>query len=279
MKILILGKNSQVGKSFPKKKNYIFLSKKQADITNFLKLKKKIMSISPDIIINLAAYNNVSNSETDFSKAFKVNSEGVKNLLKIKKNKNFFLIHVSTDYVFSGKKSLSKTWKINSHRNPINKYGLSKKLGEDLIIKSKNDNCLIVRTSWVFSKYNENFVKKILKLSQVNKKIDVVSDQFGAPTSAYSLAKFLIYLTNNLTKIKRTKVVHFCNRPYCSWFYFAKTILKDNKYRENLKPVLTNNKINILKRPKNTMLDYEFTKKKLLYNQESWKKYLIGIYA
>ena len=279
MKILILGKNSQVGKSFPKKKNYIFLSKKQADITNFSKLKKKIMSISPDIIINLVAYNNVSNSETDFSKAFRVNSEGVKNLLKIKNDKNFFLIHVSTDYVFSGKKSLSKTWKINSHRNPINKYGLSKKLGEDLIIKSKNDNCLIVRTSWVFSKYNENFVKKILKLSQVNKKIDVVSDQFGAPTSAYSLAKFLIYLTNNLTKIKRTKVVHFCNRPYCSWFYFAKTILKDNKYRENLKPVLTNNKINILKRPKNTMLDYEFTKKKLLYNQESWKKYLMGIYA
>lgn len=279
MKILILGKNSQVGKSFPKKKNYIFLSKKQADISHFSKLKKKIMSISPDIIINLAAYNNVLKSETDFSKAFEVNSEGIKNLLKIKNDKDFFLIHVSTDYVFSGKKSLSKTWKINSHRNPINKYGLSKKLGEDLIIKSKNNNCLIVRTSWVFSKYNENFVKKILKLSQMNKKIDVVSDQFGAPTSAYSLAKFLIYLTNNLTKVKRTRVVHFCNRPYCSWFYFAKTILKNNKYRKNLKPVLTNNKINILKRPKNTMLDYEFTKKKLLYNQESWKKYLMGIYA
>ena len=279
MKILILGKNSQVGKSFPKKNNYIFLSKKQADITNFSKLKKKIMSISPDIIINLAAYNNVSKSEANFSKAFKVNSKGVKNLLKIKNDKNFFLIHVSTDYVFSGKKNLSKTWNVNSHRNPLNKYGLSKKLGEDLIIKSKNNNCLIVRTSWVFSKYNENFVKKILKLSQVNKKIDVVSDQFGAPTSAYSLAKFLIYLTKNLTKVQGFKVVHFCNRPYCSWFYFAKMILKDNKNRENLKPVLTNNKINILKRPKNTMLDYKFTKKKLFYTQETWKKYLKGIYA
>tara|TARA_Y100000389_G_scaffold162178_1_gene164874 strand:+ start:210 stop:1049 length:840 start_codon:yes stop_codon:yes gene_type:complete len=279
MKILILGKNSQVGKSFPKKNNYIFLSKKQADITNFSKIKKKIISISPDIIINLAAYNNVSNSEIDFVKAFKVNREGVKNLLKIINDKNVFLIHVSTDYVFSGRKKLNKTWKINSKRNPLNKYGLSKKLGEDLIIKSKNNNCLIVRTSWVFSKYNENFVKKILKLSKINKKIEVVSDQFGAPTSAYSLAKFLIYLTKNLIKLKGSKVVHFCNKPYCSWFYFAKKILKDNKNRINIKPVLTKNKINDLKRPKNTMLDYRFTKKKLSYTQESWKKYLKGIYV
>ena len=279
MKVLVLGKNSQVGKSFPQKKKFIFLSKKQADITNIKQLENKIDLISPNIIINLVAYNNVPKCEVDYKNALNINYGGVLNLLKIIKNKKIFLIHVSTDYVFSGKKSLNSTWKVNSQRNPLNKYGLSKKLGEDLIIKSKNDNSLIVRTSWVFSKYNENFVKKILKLSQVNKKIDVVSDQFGAPTSAYSLAKFLIYLTNNLTKIKRTKVVHFCNRPYCSWFYFAKTILKDNKYRENLKPVLTNNKINILKRPKNTMLDYEFTKKKLLYTQESWKKYLIGIYA
>src|SRR6056300_726223 len=100
MKILILGKNSQVGKSFPKKNNYIFLSKKQADITNFSNLKKKIISISPDIIINLVAYNNVPNSETNSRKAFKVNCEGVKNLLRIKKDNIFFLIHVSTDYVF-----------------------------------------------------------------------------------------------------------------------------------------------------------------------------------
>ena len=279
MKILILGKNSQVGRSFTSKKNYIFISKKQADITNFSKLKKKIISISPDIIINLVAYNNVSNSETNFIKAFKVNCEGVKNLLKIINDKKIFLIHVSTDYVFSGRKNLSKTWKINSQRNPINKYGLSKKLGEDLIMKSKNNNCLIVRTSWVFSKYNENFVKKILKLSQVSKKIEVVSDQFGAPTSAQSLAKFLTYLTKNLKIVMRHKVVHFCNKPYCSWFYFAKTILKHKKNKINLKPVLTNNKINNLKRPKNTMLDYEFTKKKLLYTQESWKKYLKGIYV
>lgn len=279
MKILILGKNSQVGKSFPSKKNYIFLSKKQADITNFSKLKKKIISISPDIIINLVAYNDVSNSETNFIKAFKVNCKGVKNLLKIINNKKIFLIHVSTDYVFSGRKNLSKTWKINSKRNPVNKYGLSKKLGEDLIIKSKNNNCLIVRTSWVFSKYNENFVKKILKLSQVSNKIEVVSDQFGAPTSAQSLAKFLSYLTKNLKIVMRHKVVHFCNKPYCSWFYFAKTILKNNENKINLKPVLTKNKINNLKRPKNTMLDYEFTKKKLLYTQESWKKYLKGIYV
>ena len=279
MKILILGKNSQVGKSFPKKNNYIFLSKKQADITNFSNLKKKIISISPDIIINLVAYNNVPNSEINSRKAFKVNYEGVKNLLRIKNDNFFFLIHVSTDYVFSGKKSLSKTWKVNSQRNPVNKYGLSKKLGEDLIIKSQDNNCLIVRTSWVFSKYNENFVKKILKLCLVNNEIEVVSDQFGAPTSAYSLAKFLIYLTKNLIKIKGYKVLHFCNKPYCSWFYFAKMILKNNKQKENVKPVLTKDRINNLKRPKNTMLDYKFTKSKLSYRQEPWKKYLKRIYA
>ena len=279
MKVLVLGKNSQVGKSFPQKKKFIFLSKKQADITNIKQLENKIDLISPNININLVAYNNVPKCDVDYKNALNINYGGVLNLLKIIKNKKIFLIHVSTDYVFSGKKSLNSTWKVNSQRNPLNKYGLSKKLGEDLIIKSKNDNSLIVRTSWVFSKYNENFVKKILKLSQLNKTIDVVSDQFGAPTSAYSLAKFLIYLTKNLIKIKGYKVLHFCNKPYCSWFYFAKMILKNNKQKENVKPVLTKDRINNLKRPKNTMLDYKFTKSKLSYRQEPWKKYLKRIYA
>lgn len=279
MKVLVLGKNSQVGKSFPKKKKFIFLSKKQADITNIKQLKNKIDLISPDIIINLTAYNNVPKCEVDYKNALNINYGGVLNLLKIIKNKKIFLIHISTDYVFSGKKNFKSTWKVNSQRNPVNKYGLSKKMGEDLILKSKNDNTLIVRTSWVFSKYNENFVKKILKLSQLNKKIDVVSDQFGAPTSAYSLAKFLVYLTRNLIKIKGYKVLHFCNKPYCNWFYFAKMILKYNKQKENVKPVLTKNVINNFKRPKNTMLDYKFTRNKLSYRQESWKKYLKKIYV
>jgi dTDP-4-dehydrorhamnose reductase len=279
MKVLILGKNSQVGKSFVKQRNFIFLSKKQADISKFTKLKKMINAISPDIIINLAAYNDVQNSEIEFKTAHKVNCVSIKNLLKIIENKKIFLIHVSTDYVFSGKKNINKKWKVNSLRNPLNKYGLSKKLGEDLILKSKNTKTLIVRTSWVFSKYNENFVKKILNIAKVNKKIDVVSDQFGAPTSAYSLAKFLIHLTKNLSLLKGTKVMHFCNKPYCSWFYFAKVILKHKKYKIKVNPVLTKNSVKKVIRPKNTKLDYTFTKNKLSYEQENWEKYLKGIYV
>ena len=164
MKVLILGKNSQVGKSFPKKNNFIFLSKKQSDITNYDELEKKINLLSPDVIINLVAYNNVPKSELDYKNALNVNCGGVRNLLKIIKNKKIYLIHVSTDYVFSGKKNIDKTWKINSKRNPINKYGLSKKKGEDEILKSKNKNILIVRTSWVFSEYNEN--RKLLYIAE-----------------------------------------------------------------------------------------------------------------
>ena len=274
MKVLILGKNSQVGKSFIKKNNFIFLSKKQADITNFLKLKKKIFSISPDIIINLVAYNNVPKSENDYANALKINFGGVKNLLKIIKNKNIFLIHISTDYVFSGKKNINKAWKVNSKRNPLNKYGLSKKKAEDEILKSRIKNVLIVRTSWVFSEYNENFVKKILHLSKNLDQIEVVSDQYGAPTSARSLAKFLVYLTSNLKKVRGCKVIHYCNKPYCSWFDFAKKIIKNSEMNIQVIPIKTKKNNIKLQRPKNTKLDYEFTKNKLFYRQESWEKYL-----
>ena len=273
MKVLILGKNSQVGKSFPSKKKFIFLSKKQADITNFAKLKAKINVISPNIIINLVAYNDVVKSEIDFKNALKINQLGVKNLLKIIKKKKIFLIHVSTDYVFSGKKNLNNTWKVYSNRSPINRYGLSKKLGEDLVLNSDNKNLLIVRTSWIFSEYNDNFVKKILHLSN-NKKINVVSDQYGAPTSALSLAKFLIFLTENLKKINGFNILHFCNKPYCSWYYFAKKILKIKKKETKLIPTLSKNNNSQLSRPKNTKLDYTFTKKKMLYSQENWINYL-----
>lgn len=274
MKVLVLGKNSQVGKSFPTRKNFIFLSRKQADITNFLNLKKIIKTISPDIIINLTAYNNVSKSETKYKDAFKINCGGVSNLLKIKRNSQFFLIHVSTDYVFSGKKNLKKTWKINSKRSPLNKYGLSKKLGEDEILKSKDLNCLIIRTSWVFSKYGDNFVKKILRLSKVHSKIDVVTDQFGAPTSALSLAKFLVYVVNNLSKLKNERIIHFCNKPYCNWFNFAKKIIKNKKLKVKIEPSFTNRNDTKLLRPKNSKLDYIYTKTKLSYTQERWEEYL-----
>ena len=176
--------------------------------------------------------------------------------------------------MFSGKKRLNGSWKVNSKRNPLNKYGLSKKLGEDEIFKSKDLNCLIVRTSWVFSQYGDNFVKKILKLSRVNSKIDVISDQYGAPTSARSLAKFLSHIVNNLSKLKNEKVFHFCNKPYCSWFYFAKKIVNNKKLKVKVTPINSSKNTLKLMRPKNSKLDYMHTSSKLYYKQESWERYL-----
>ena len=149
-----------------------------------------------------------------------------------------------------------------------------KKLGEDEILKSKDLNCLIIRTSWVFSKYGDNFVKKILRLSKVHSKIDVVTDQFGAPTSALSLAKFLVYVVNNLSKLKNERIIHFCNKPYCNWFNFAKKIIKNKKLKVKIEPSFTNRNDTKLLRPKNSKLDYIYTKTKLSYTQERWEEHL-----
>ena len=171
MNVLITGANGQVGKSFKdlkvnKKIKFFYYSKNRLDITNYNETIKVINKIKPEVIINCAAYTDVENSEIYKNLAKKINSWGPLNLAKVCKVHKIFLIHISTDYVFNGKK---KNYKENSNTDPINFYGTSKLMGEKNI-KKVNCKFLIIRTSWVFSKYGKNFLKTIKKLIQKKKK-------------------------------------------------------------------------------------------------------------
>ena len=185
IKVLVTGSEGQLGQSLKLvSKNYSkiewnFFSKKQLDIRKFDQIIRVVLNKKIQIIINCAAYTNVENSEREFTKAFEVNSNGVKNLVNVCEKLKLKLIHISTDYVFDGKKN--GEYQENNKTNPISIYAKSKFEGENNVIRS-NSETLVIRTSWLFSPYGKNFVKTIIKRSKHDGEIKVVNDQFGKPT-------------------------------------------------------------------------------------------------
>ena len=244
MKILITGGNGQLAKSIDdiiKENNLyscILFSKEELDITNIKFVRKFLVQYQPDIVINAAAYTKVDKAEAEESKAFLVNELGPKNLAIICNNLNILLVHFSTDYVFDGKKE--GLWKEDDLTNPINVYGKSKLFGE----KAITDNCskyLILRTSWVFSDYPNNFVTSILRLAQENKELNIVSDQFGNPTSSYEIASKLVEI---LPKINNYGgIYNFAQMPSTNWADFAEVIVEKAYKRGILKEIIKINKI------------------------------------
>ena len=228
MRVLITGASGQLGQSLLMQKNHlhelIAFSRTQLDITDADQLNTFIKESKPDVVINLAAYTAVDQAETNIDAAFAVNAEAVKNIAKITNHHQIPIIHLSTDYVFSGDKELP--YLETDIPNPINVYGKSKLAGE-IAIRKHNPMHIIVRSSWVFSAIGKNFLKTILRLTQEKKEISVVNDQIGGPTCADDLASFLIVLLNQLNKFSDTDwgVYHYCGTPYVSWFEFAQEII------------------------------------------------------
>ena len=182
-KIIVTDKNGQLARTIISNfKNKFFVKsydKKKIDITkksDLLKLNLKGVSI----LINTAAYNEVEKSEKKNKLANKVNFVALKSLKEICDKNNIFLIHFSTDYVFDGKK---KSYSENDVVNPINEYGKSKARGEKFLLKSKLNNYVIIRLSWVYSPVGKNFLNKIINLLKIKDNLSVVNDQYGVPTS------------------------------------------------------------------------------------------------
>lgn len=257
MNILVLGSDSQIGKTLKKldlKKKKIFFNKKQININNYQLVKKKIYSLKPDIVINCAAYTNVEKCEFFRKKANKINYFAVKNLAKICFKTKSLLIHFSTDFVFEGKKN--SPYKENFKKVPINYYGKTKLLGEQAI-KNSNCNYIIIRTSWLFSEYGNNFLKKIIH----NKKkiIKVVDDQIGNPTYAGELAFAIDQILKKKNILNTKEIFHFSGKNICSWYDFASAIVKlfkkkNKKYKKKIIPISTNQLISKVNRPKYSAL-------------------------
>jgi dTDP-4-dehydrorhamnose reductase len=222
MKVLLTGSKGQVGRCLQDKLpvEWIIHATDSGcmDITDEIKVASVVRSFQPDVIINAAAYTAVDKAESEKELAKNVNALGpfilAKEALKIKAR--FF--HISTDYVFDGESLAPYTEE--SETNPLNIYGLTKLKGETLV-RAVFPEAHIIRTAWVFSEYGNNFVKTMLRLSNSNKFISVVDDQFGCPTYAGHLAQTIIKMIN----INATGgIYHFCGDERVSWSQFAEKI-------------------------------------------------------
>ena len=223
-KVLITGAKGQVGseivKAAPIECTVIGLGYDQLDVTNESQIKEVLAQHQPDLIINAAAYTAVDKAESEAEKAFAVNERAVEFLAQAAKEADIPLFHISTDYVFDGK--AQSPYKETDTVNPTSIYGLSKLAGEQAIARV-HEKHIILRTSWVFGAIGNNFVKTMLRLGKERDELSVVSDQYGCPTSASSIANILWLLVAKYIQEKSLPwgIYHFSNSPACTWHEFA----------------------------------------------------------
>ena len=273
--ILVTGSDGQLGKSLQLvtknnfKFNFFFCSKKKLNITNYDSVKKFIISNKISIIINCAAYNNVDLAQDNFNTANLINCVGVRNLSKLCSIYKIQLIHISTDFVFDGKKK--SPYKENDIPYPINKYGLSKLGGEKEIFEYNLEKSIIIRTSWLYSKFGNNFLTKIIDKLNSNKPFSVVNDEIGSPTNSMDLATVIMILLSK-TNNKNPEIYHYSNSGYCSRYEFAKQIKKILNSDTVIKIESKINKESF--RPKFTVLDNEKIMSKFGLENFDWKSSL-----
>ena len=237
--ILITGSNGQLGSEIRDiSENYsdtfFFTDKEDLDITKKDNLEKYISENNIDSIINCAAYTDVDKAEDEQDLAYLINGEAVKNLAEISKKKNLKLVHISTDYVFDGKRYIPYSEDVKS--TPIGAYGNSKLIGENTLLEVSPANSIVIRTSWLYSSFGNNFVKTILKYGKERNELNVVFDQIGTPTYARDLAEAILDI---LPKIENStpEIFHYSNEGAISWYDFAKEIVKMAKIDCQINPI------------------------------------------
>ena len=230
MKILVLGSKGQLGCCLYDQLNntdhdVVFTSREQIDIGDLHNTKKQILGIRPNLIINASAYTFVDKAEKKRDEAKLINSTAVLNIANICNKINSWLVHFSTDYVFDGKSEIA--YDENDKTNPLSIYGDTKLMGEKAILSS-GCKYIIIRTSWLFSEYGNNFLKTILRLSFERKEIRVVKDQIGSPTYAQDIAKVILIIIDELKRKKLSSCLyHFAGDKTLSWFEFSNAILNE----------------------------------------------------
>jgi len=228
MHILVTGSKGQLGNEIqaiaskhPQYK-FHFTDIEDLDISNEKDINAYFQKHQFNCVINCAAYTNVDKAESEKKLAFKINVEAVKYLAKACSRFDTGLIHISTDYVFDGKNY--RPYRETDFTNPQSVYGESKLEGEEMIEEFAK-TAIIIRTSWLYSSYGNNFVKNMLKYGKERDELNVVYDQIGSPTYAADLAEMIIKNLQELKWIQGTHIYHFANEGACSWYDFTKEIM------------------------------------------------------
>lgn len=255
MKILVTGGKGQLGCEINKlSSNYnydwIFSDRDIFDLSDLKNINVYLNKSNPNLIINCAAYTSVENAEDDFETANIINHKAISLIAKWCNENNSKLIHISTDYVYDGNSSLP--YVETDETNPLNNYGKSKLLG-DLACQKKNPSCIIIRTSWLYTSFGNNFLIKLINIMQNNDEIEIVNDQLGSPTYAGDLAYTILNFIVN--KKWHPGIYNYTNGGSISWFDFASKIKSIYTFDTIIKPKSTKECSQKAIRPKYSVLD------------------------
>jgi dTDP-4-dehydrorhamnose reductase len=273
--ILVTGSNGQLGKELQQIAHeypafeFLFTSKQDLPIDDFGAVKKYFFDLKIDHCINCAAYTHVDKAETETEKAFLMNADAVGNLARICREHGTQFIHMSSDYVFDG--TSGEPYKEDDRIAPVNVYGSTKLKGEELALNN-NPSAIIIRTSWVYSSFGNNFVKTMVRLLKEKEKVDVVNDQFGCPTYAADLARVIMQLIENSTDA--AGIFNYSNSGIATWYDFAMAIKKSIKSNCMINPVTTGQYPVVAKRPRYSVLDTSKIRNFLSIDIPTWNQSL-----
>ncbi|CAI3299618.1 dTDP-4-dehydrorhamnose reductase [Enterococcus cecorum] len=275
--ILLTGGTGQLGTELrhlldEKGVKYVSTDAKEMDITDAQATMDYITNLKPTVIYHCAAYTAVDKAE-DEGKALdeKINVDGTRNVALAAKEVGATLVYISTDYVFDGKLKDGE-YAVDAPINPLNEYGRTKALGEKAV-QEIMDDYYIIRTSWVFGKYGHNFVFTMQKLAETRDELTIVNDQFGRPTWTRTLAEFMYFVIDQKAPFG---IYHLSNDNACSWYEFAKEILKDTDVK--VSPVTSEQFPQKATRPQYSVMDLSKTKA-LGFHIPTWQEALQGMLA
>ncbi len=279
MKVLVTGKNGQLGKSIHKivtnneqNSEFVFVGKEVLDLSSQDSIINYFNNNSFDIIINCAAYTAVDKAEKEVELADDINHLAISKIAEISNKHKVKLIHISTDFIFDG--DSEKAYLESDDPNPLNIYGKSKLAGELAVCATMQKNAIIIRTSWLYSEYSNNFVNTIIRKSQKISELNVVSDQYSSPTNANDLAEAIIQIINH-NKFKNhdqlTQIYHYSGHGVCSWFEFAREILKLANIDSQVNPIEAKCYLSAARRPKYSFLNTDKIAKDFDLEIPFWK--------
>jgi dTDP-4-dehydrorhamnose reductase len=283
MVVLVTGSNGQLGQALQSisgnypEVQFVFSTSKELDITNKDSVKAVFEKEKPNFCINAAAYTAVDKAESEPENAYSINVIGAKNLAEACRDFNAALLHISTDFVFDGSKTVP--YLETDPTNPKGIYGQTKLDGEKAIQEILEAH-FIIRTSWLYSDFGNNFKKTMLRLAGERSSLGVVSDQIGTPTHAVDLAeallKMILFSSNqlkseNLNLQSAYGIYHFSNEGSASWYDFAKKIFEINKVEIDLQPILTTQFPTPAQRPEYSVLDKSKIKKVFGITIKDWE--------